>query len=341
MKSSWKKFIFYLAIAAFCVYFAEALTFNWPAALLNPFMYAAYGLVAIPAYEILIRRGEKRFFAWYLWGLMVGVITETFVAKVTFFGLEPGTPTRWGIAWGAVFFVEVFFHPFFSFILPVMAVHRVAGVPLPYKTGRAHDWLIFAASLFYPMIVVTTTVVRGWSLNLYGGHFLISTGILLLILFLLSRASPIEDVTLSPEGRKKLYLWASVFFLAFLFITPQHQHGVQKFPPAGAIAGVTVFIGAVIGLLGRAVNGRQKPAPFTFRLRPLFAIGLLFWLLLIILGPPALNSPEIARVLKNTLVLSAPLLVIGSAGILIYSVFSVIKNAFFIKAADHENNDKH
>ncbi|MEQ8186600.1 MAG: hypothetical protein ABRQ39_01400, partial [Candidatus Eremiobacterota bacterium] len=119
MKESFKKYVFYITFAALGSFWAEVLSTNYPLALLNPFIYLAYGLIYIFFLDALMRRKEKNFYIMYIFGSLVGIITETYVTKVTFYGLRSDESRIFGISPGAILFVILFFHAFFSFLMPI------------------------------------------------------------------------------------------------------------------------------------------------------------------------------------------------------------------------------
>ena len=89
MKEGYKKIIFYVSFSALGVFWAEALSTNIPQALINPFLYLGYGLLYVFFLDALMRWNEKSFVVWYLFAALVGLITENYIAKVTFYGLDP------------------------------------------------------------------------------------------------------------------------------------------------------------------------------------------------------------------------------------------------------------
>jgi len=136
MKITIQKFIFYITLSALCVFWAEVISTNLPGALFNPFAYIAYGFLYVLFIDALIRWKEKDFKVFYLFGVLMGLITETYIAKVTFYGLKPDEGRILGVSLGAIMFVILFYHAFFSFLAPTYMAKRILNIPLNISKNK-------------------------------------------------------------------------------------------------------------------------------------------------------------------------------------------------------------
>jgi hypothetical protein len=249
-----KKIIFYGTFSALGIYFAEASNFNSPMALLDPLTYLAYGLINVFFLNALMKWGEEKLRTWYLYGFLLGLITETYVAKVTFYGLSPNADRFLGISPGAIIFVIMFFHAFFSFLTPCYVAARLLKMPFPIKFGRIWDLIIVIAPFLYTFMAVVTATNRGWSGIFYGGELILSGITLLLWVLLLRYQGDLDDVLLNGKEMKAL-IWITSISYIFLFIfSANKEHGVKSLPTILPLLGVSAIIIFLLWLLSKAIK---------------------------------------------------------------------------------------
>ena len=199
-----RKFIFYGSFCALGVFWAEGISTNYPLALINPFLYLGYGFLYVLFIDALMRRQEASFAIWYLFGMLVGLITETYIAKVTFFGLNPAGFRWWGVAPGTIAFVVLFYHAFFSFLLPSYLAKRVLKFPLAIAEKKGIDLFYLGIPLLLIPMVQKQMVERGMDVFHLMRSLAVSAFILCIWVLMLSSIGKIEDVLLSSKERKGL-----------------------------------------------------------------------------------------------------------------------------------------
>ncbi|MBF0501536.1 MAG: hypothetical protein HQM09_15460 [Candidatus Riflebacteria bacterium] len=248
---------FFLVFAAIGVFLSEACSFNIPYALALPTTYPVYGLIFLFTIDALVRSGERRFFAWYIGGLFVGLITETYVAKVVFYGLSPDEPRVWGLAPLQILFVVMGFHPFFSFMLPAYIARRLLGFPLPISISRFRDLLALAAAPIYTLTAFGVASRRPWSPAAGFLLFAVSAAILVVWVIWLRRRGYIKDIRLTSEERRWVWWRVTIpIYLFFFFAATNDDHGGKHLPPFLPCVAVTIVIALLLVAWWYVVTGR-------------------------------------------------------------------------------------
>lgn len=280
-KNAWlKKIIFYGSFAALSIYLAEAASFNYPLALINPLMYLAYGLLNVFFLNVLMKWDENKFAAWYLYGFLVGFIIETYVAKTTFYGSSVDDGRFFGVSPGTIVFVIMFFHAYFTFLLPGYLAVKFLKMPFPVKFGKIWDFIIITAPVLYSFTAVVTIAKRGWTADQCAGEFILS-GIALLIWMLLLRSQKkIDDVLLSNVEMKILIGITSISYIYFFLAGYNPEHGIRTLPPLLPLLGVSVFTALLLWLLSKVIKNKsnlpQNSIPYDAARMNLTGLGLWF-----------------------------------------------------------------
>jgi hypothetical protein len=240
-----KKFLFYITFVALAMYCAEIISYNDPNILFEPTAYIGYGILYVFFIHSLITRKVTKWSTVYFYGMLVGIITEAFLPKVLFFGWDSSSFTFIGIAWIELFILTFFYHPFFSFIVPVFIARKWLNYPFALETKG------LTLKIILPVAIVTLFSVG----NAYiegGGQFpqtLISTIILVTLIILLKRSGQISDIGLTVTTRK--YLFGLAFLLyGFVFIVGDVPYG-GRLPELGAFIFILIYIASVSILIYR------------------------------------------------------------------------------------------
>lgn len=197
--------------------------------------------------------------------MLVGLITETYVAKVTFYGLRPDAYRILGVAPESILFIIFFYHAFFSFLAPAYMAKRLLGMPLPISRRR----LINLSYVIIPLILLPAVsnqlIDRGLSVLTLMLLLGISAVVLSVWILLLRSMGDIKNVLLSRKERRVLLLITLVFYVVFLFMGTNraHGHAPGDFPLLPMLA-VTAVIVALLVLLNKALSKGKKPRQEVF-----------------------------------------------------------------------------
>lgn len=281
-KEGFKKIVFYTGFAALGLFWAEVISTNVPDALVHPFFYLAYGLLYVFFIDALMRSNSGNFAAWYLFGVLVGLITETYVAKVVFFGTIPDAPRILGVAPGAIIFIIIFYHAFFSFLAPAYMAKRVLNMPLPARPGKWTDLLILLAPFIIAPAVGNQIFMFGRTVPGLMALMGISAVILSFWILLLRYMGDIKNVLLSQRQRRGLLLFTVLMYIVFLLkaTNRHHGHAPLDFPMIPMLA-VSAVIFALLALVFKALAKEEQPGhevPYSARSMnlPVF-FGWLVW----------------------------------------------------------------
>ena len=282
MKESFKKLIFYITLSALCVFWAEVVSTNLPGGLINPLLYMAYGLLYILFTDSLLRWQEKDFKIFYLFGSLLGLILETYLAKVTFYGLKPDADRVLGLAPGAIMFVILFYHGFYSFLLPTYMAKRILNIPFAISNNKWADFSYILA----PFIILPAVYAQLIARNLTVLHLALLIGasaiILSLWMLLLRFIGDIKNILLSKKERHGLLIFTFLIYTLFLFkcTNKAHGHSPTDIPLIPVIV-ITIIITLLLTLIYKSMRTgkegeREIPySPKSIRL-PIFFIWL-FW----------------------------------------------------------------
>ncbi len=333
-----KKIIFYLTFAALGLFWAEVISTNIPHALVNPVAYLIYGLLYVFFIDALLRWKGRQFLLWYIFGVLIGLITETYVAKVSFYGLEPDAHRILGFAPGALIFIIFFYHAFFSFLAPAYLATRLLKMPFPMASCRWKDVACLLSPIILLPIVYSQLLSRSWTVTHLMSSMAISAMILMLWIWLLRSLGPIKNILLCNKERRYLFFITAGFYCLFLFTMTNkvHGHAPTDIPliPLLTMSGIIAFL--LIGAR-KALSKNKKPVtaipyfPETINLK-LFA-GWLLWHLsitAILLSLDSLKSLWIS--LLGPLAFSGSLIGIG---LFIITTGSLLK-IFFTKCSSPE-----
>lgn len=263
MARLWTKGLYYLVFCFLGIFGAESISGSGPFAPLFPPFYAIYGVVDLLLLDYLIRRRVSSWRTVYLAGVMVGYLTESFGAKVMWFGWPANHLNPLGILPLPEFpFLALFYHPIFSFCVPVYLAHRFLACPLPLPTARWADRLLLAWPLFSALNL--GSMVRGPIFHLQ----MVALDLLVLVVLvaLLARARPVADLRLGKPSRAVLAILLVVTYVVTFFkMPPFGRHAVMR-PNAFQICFSAAFLLLLAGLLIRRTP--RLPPPDTPALEP-------------------------------------------------------------------------
>lgn len=254
------KLAFYFAASATCIFWAEVVSANIPWALAHPFMYPAYGFLVALFFDSLMRWNTTDFRIMYLYGSLVGFITETYLAKVIFYGLDPAAFRFMGFSPAAVILVILFYHSWFSFLAPAYFFRRVMGAPLPIRTSRLRD----AAFVFVPFLMAAmispVLAERGLNVVVYLMSASVSIVILAAAALVLKFRGRIENVLLTASERKRLINYTIAAYVLFLFFATNKAHGHPPTDiPLAPLAAVSALIYFILYSIRKiAASGREE-----------------------------------------------------------------------------------
>lgn len=233
------KIVFILLAGSLSMFFAEALSgssvlwFVTPWAWLVTFwLYLAHFLLFINLALIFKRTSLT---ALYLWGVLFGLY-EAWITKVTwagYAGQAPGIGSILGFAIPEFPLIVFFWHPVFSFILPVLAFEVLSGKTdvLPghrmYLAKRPRNWLVALSAVLIGAAFL--------SMNAHGNLIatvatIVGSIVIIGVLYLLSRGSSkisgmrfsIESLRLGKIGMFVLLVYlALLYVLAFVYLLPE------------------------------------------------------------------------------------------------------------------------
>ncbi len=260
MRQGVRKIFFYLTFAVLGTFWAEVVSTNLPTALLNPFCLLAYGLLYVFFLDLLMRWEVKDLKIWYLFGVLVGFITETYVAKVTFFGSGPDAYRILGLAPWAIAFIIFFYHAFFSFVFPAYLAKRLLAMPLALEKRKGLDILFILIPFIMLPIVNIQLVERGWSVAFLSKGIISSAIVLFLMVLLLRSQKKIKNVLLTAKEKKVLLFFTVAIYILFLFSATNENHRYRPLDfPILAMLAISVVIGALLILAIK--NSKKDKSP--------------------------------------------------------------------------------
>jgi hypothetical protein len=242
----WIIYIWFVALATLC---AEVLSFNNPTILLDPTGYLAYGLLLILFLHTLITKQISDWKIVYLQGVLIGLFTEGFFAKVLFFGGEADSLIILGYAIPEAPFLAFFFHPIYSFILPLWIAKDVFQVPLALKTPKTR-WLI----VIFAQYILTTTSLVDISSVLFAS---ISIIIFWFWTLLLQKKGETKTVALNIIEKSIIHLLFVLVYTVAYFTFPVLGHDEVLLPSFSTIIGFTIGIVAIILLIRKNTKPRK------------------------------------------------------------------------------------
>ena len=211
-----KKTLFYLFFIALGTIFAEALSFNHPSVILEPWGYIPYGVLYALFIDNLIKRQVDDWKTIYLYGVLVDFITEAYMTKVIFFGWSQDAFIYHGFAIVEGAFLTFFFHPLISFIIPVFIAGKVFKYPFALNYPE-NSMLVLKMLPLYPAIMLTA-----YMLDISTILCLFLTAILFLSMAAaLKKVAKQQDVLLEKGSRSAVILLTILFYSFSFFYSCQ------------------------------------------------------------------------------------------------------------------------
>lgn len=248
------KILYYLTFCFIGIFCAEVISGSAPFAPLFPPFYGLYGLVDVLLLDLLIRRRGSSWLTVYLAGVIVGYLTESFAAKVMWFGWPDSKLNLWGVLpIPEVPFLALFYHPIFSFCVPVYLMRRFLACPLPLPTSRLADRLLCVWPLF---TALTLKMDKSIYLLKWAALDLL---ILAALVWLLSRLKTASDIRLGRKSRVTLaFLLPAIYVFAF-FKMPAFGRTVVMLPGTFQICFSAVVLLLLTWMLWRRLPPTSNP----------------------------------------------------------------------------------
>lgn len=226
-----KKSIPYIFFIALGSYFAEVLSFNYPAVLLNPLAPLPYWLLYIFLIHFLM---EKKIQSWsivYLMGVLVGLITEWYFAKVLFFGGNDDVTRTFWFGFPDAAYLSLVYHPFMSFIFPVFIAQKL-WMPFCLPENKKIGYLlpifvILFSSRVQPALLPT---------------MLLSTSVLYAIFLLYTSQNFLNPINLSRKTQIVLWVITLSVYLYWYQYFPLLGRDYVLYPALPELIGLTIFI---------------------------------------------------------------------------------------------------
>jgi hypothetical protein len=322
-----KKALFYLSFSALGLFFAEVVSANFPFALFNPILYLVYGPLYCLFIDHILRKRRADFHIIYLLGALIGFITETYTAKVIFWGLSPAGKTVFGFSPVAVLFIILFYHAYFSFLAPLYFATRVLKFQTAVTVSRFNDILLLAAPVFLSPVIASILISRHSAPAEYILKSFLSFSVLSIILLFFKKSCPSVEPALSSTPRRTLIIIAVLLNLFFIFnITNfEHGHAPLDFPMRQMIC-VTFFILALLMALSKVEENKESGNPVVFtadiNFRMIFAWFVYHYSVLAILLYFFINNRNYIAVFIGPLALTGILTGISS---FLYSMYKLIR----------------
>lgn len=253
---------FHLVFAFLGIFSAEALSGNLPAAPLLPPMYLVYGCLYYFFVDSLLRRRVRSWTTVYLYGVLVGYVTESFAAKVMWFGWPDNSANLLGILpWPEFPLLAFFFHPLFSFTIPVYLARRYLDFPFALETSpRLDRWLPWLWPLFAVFQVRVTGIAP-------GTHCLVVAIDAAVFLFFVSRLRArgrIPDLRFTPPAKTRLGLLLVGSYLLFLWKLPPFRRSEMIHPNALQLGFALAFTALVVGMVWTRIRSLPDDQPVAY-----------------------------------------------------------------------------
>lgn len=318
------KALWYLLFAFVGIFAAEAISGNAPFAPLFPPFYAIYGLLDVLLLDFLIRRRVRSWIPVYVAGVIVGYLTESFAAKVMWVGWPGSHLNAMGVLpIPELPFLAFFYHPIFSFCVPVTLARRFLGCPLPLRRSRVADALMWAWPFFPALMLPASRYGPSALIGFVAADLLVFLG----ILAWLARFRPVPDLRLSPRSRWALGLLLAASYAVALFRMPPF-HRSEMYRPSMLQIGVSAaFLLCLVGLLRRAVPRSVTPAAAPFDPGAIrysrVALGALYIVAALGAGIVVVRAvPAIGGALRAAIGFVG---VVGGTGLFLYAVFVCVR----------------
>lgn len=250
------QFVIYGFFAALGSILAEVFSYNYTEAVLVPWGYLPYGLLYILFVDALLRRRVRDWKIVYLYGVLVGFITEGFAAKVVFFGWDVDSVILLGFAPAETLYLTFVYHPLFSFILPVFIARNFFGFPfaLPKAKRPIITWLVSIP--LYALVLGSTNANDLFWLVIYTVLTFFVFGIWMA---LLKKWGGIESIALGKIARAGVWFVTIAFYVFAWFFF----HKEPRFPPWPATV-VALFFTVFVFILIAIKVERPTTSPITY-----------------------------------------------------------------------------
>ena len=218
--------VFFITLATA---FAEVLSWSYTKAIINPVAFLPYGLLYILFIDYIMKKKLSDWKTIYLFGILVGFITEAYFAKVMFFGWE-GKAT--GFAPFEFFVLSFFVHPLFSFIIPLYFAKNFFNFPINIKESKSKNKVFWLLPI-YPFL---------WSFGNFDYalfiDFFLSFFIFAFASFLLFKFGESKNIILQNKTRIILIILTLLFYIIGFFIFPEPS----KIPPLAYLIFSFIFV---------------------------------------------------------------------------------------------------
>lgn len=262
-----RRWLFWLLVAAASSFFAEVVSGSFP----FPFFKAwglfvilpLYGLHSLVLAAIVFQHGRPRLHVLFLAGVLFGLY-EAYITKVLW-------SPPWG-AWGHIAGIApvatatliLWWHPFMSFIFPLLLVELfassstsvIAGLPPAWRARLARPRTLYALAAYLGFLQSASLPPGGALLS--GASGLLVLGFLLVLWRRFGDASSTLD-DLLPRGRA---FWVAVAGLALVYLFGLFALRPEAIPGPGPQLTVWLLYAlAILGLRRALATSRLQPFP--------------------------------------------------------------------------------
>jgi len=269
--ANWQRWLFWLILGAFSVFFAEVLSVSDPFVYFHIFglfgIYTHYTLHVLVLAPLAVRLGRQvRFGALFTAGAIFGLY-EAYMTKVLWSPpWEPDAFRIGGVAVVSSLMLVLFWHPFFSFLLPLfIADHLLVDSDCLQSSLSARMQHLVNKPWFVPLAAILAGVLHGSRLNNPVNGFLsaASTSCVILVLLFLwdlgTGAQQFELAELLPRGK---VWWVCLGLLLAYYGAFGFTLNVDKLPGLGPQAVIWGMYGLFGGLLW-IIQRKAPPEPIT------------------------------------------------------------------------------
>lgn len=268
--STGTKLLFWFILSALSVFFAEVVSGSYPMAFLNPFnpadvwgylvLMPLYGLHLLILASVVFWKGRPKFYALFLAGCIFGLY-EAYITKVLWAPHWGAVWTVGGVAVVELFVIALFWHPFMSFIIPLVAGEAVltsSTEALDGMPARMRRWLTSKR------IALVFILFAAWAGTTHGGQApfalhallssIVSAGFLLGLVYLWKRTKAGRAYTLRsllPSPRQAAVLLVPLLFIYFVFALGAFP---ELIPGVAGQAPIWALYGALFALLFLAIR---------------------------------------------------------------------------------------
>lgn len=244
------------------IFSAETISGNLPWAPLLPILYPIYGGLYLFFLDSLLRRRVPSWPTVYLYGVLVGYLTESFAAKVMWFGWPENSVNLLGVLpWPEFPLLAFFFHPVFSFLIPVYLARRYLGLPLALPTHPTIDRVLPWVWPLFAVFQVHFVGLSGLRQVLWVG---LDVLIFLAILQRFSQRSPCRDLRLAARTRALAGGLVLVCYLVFLFRVPPFQRTELMLPSPFQLGFSIAFSLLVLGMVWSRIRELPDRGPIPY-----------------------------------------------------------------------------